>query len=57
MDEENLELVTLGVGLDAFINSRDDVLVENVVEDLLDLLGRAGRTSVSDEKRCDGRHF
>jgi hypothetical protein len=24
---------------------------------LLDLLGRAGRTSVSDEKRCDGRHF
>ena len=51
MDEENLELVAFGVGLDAFVNSCDDVVIENVVENLLDLLSRTGRASVADEKR------
>jgi len=38
MDEENFELVSFGVGLDAFVNSCDDVFFKNVVENLLDLL-------------------
>ena len=51
VNEENLELVALRVGLDAFINRRDDVVIENVVENLLDLLSRTGSASVADEKR------
>ncbi len=51
VNEENLKLVALRVGLDAFVNSRDDVVIENVVENLLDLLSRTGRASVADEKR------
>jgi len=49
VNEENLELVAFGVGLDAFVNSRHNVFFQNIVENLLDLLGRAGSASVADE--------
>ena len=49
MNEEHLEFVSFGVGLGAFIYLGDDVIIKNVVEDLLDLLGGAGSASVADE--------
>ena len=49
MNEEHLEFVSFGVGLGAFIYLGDDVVIKNVVEYLLDLLGGAGSASVADE--------
>jgi hypothetical protein len=49
VNEEHLVLVSFGVSLGSFIYLVDDVIVKNVVEDLLDLLCSAGRTSVADE--------
>jgi len=51
MNEEHFVLVTFGVSLGAFVNLGDDVIIKNVVEDLLDLLGGAGSAGVTDEQR------
>jgi hypothetical protein len=50
MNEENLEFITFGVLLDAFVHGCDDVFIQYVIENGLDLFGSAGSASVADEK-------
>jgi hypothetical protein len=51
MNEEHLVVVSVGVFLDAFVNTGHDVVIQNVVKYVLHLRGGAGSASVTDEKR------